>query len=270
MTDYNFTKTEPAAVSDLKRDYLAQLTSPLDGMWEAFGGMADHYGIIRDEKTIGYGALNSDQKLLQFYVEPGHDPAPIFTKFIEMLRVAGAIVSTGDPRFLSLCMDHQGAIQVNALQYHIEGDSPLKSAHFPPQTTFRPIKSDELSVAVDYAVETLGANVNWLTGYFANLIDRAELFGLWQGDALMATGECRVSESQRPYADLGMTVAQSHRKQGLATNILRQLLAHCRKRDLSPICSTERENIAAQKAIMKAGFVSDHRILDIAFDRPPS
>ena len=81
----------------------------------------------------------------------------------------------------------------------------------------------------------------------------------------LATGECRPSDSQKPYADLGMVVSKNHRGQGLATNILRQLIRRCRENGLSPICSTERDNYAAQKAIENSGFVSHHRLLEIAF-----
>ncbi len=36
-------------------------------------------------------------------------------------------------------------------------------------------------------------------------------------------------------------------------------------RELVPICSTTAENVAARRAIAKAGFVSRHRILKVAF-----
>ena len=270
MTDYTFTKTDSASLRGLKQKYLQQLVSPLDGMWECFGDMADHYAIVCADKTIGYCVINSDQKLLQFYVEAQHEARQIFGQIIDKMGVTGSFLSTGDPQYLSVSMDHQKSVKVNALQYHFEKDAALRAVNFPAQSQFRRLEATELTAAVEYGVKTIGADPDWLKGYFSNLIKRAELFGLWQGGELIATGECRVSETQNPYADLGMTVSESHRKQGLATNILRQLLHHCRKEGLSAICSTERDNIAAQRAIIKSGFVSDHRILEIIFNGSPS
>ena len=39
----------------------------------------------------------------------------------------------------------------------------------------------------------------------------------------------------------------------------------CDDRGLVPICSTTADNVAAQRAITKAGFVSRHRILEVSF-----
>ena len=265
MTTYTLTKIDSADLIALKKAYVAHLPSPLDGMWECFVSMADHYCITSEDKVIGYCVLNSDHKLLQYSVEGGHDASMIFNQIINERKVVGAFVTTCEHLYLSLCMDHQKSVNVKALQYHFEQDATLRAVNFPPQSDFRLIEDPELAVAVGFGVKTLGADPDWLEGYFADLIKREALFGLWQGDNLMATGECRVSETQKPYADLGMVVSESHRRQGIASNILRQLLYQCRERGLRAICSTEFHNMAAQKAIVKAGFISHHRILDVLF-----
>ena len=102
--------------------------------------------------------------------------------------------------------------------------------------------------------------------YYGDLIKRKELFGLWDGKTLIATGERRVSETQKPYADVGMIVSTTHRGQGLATMILQKLLNLCGEKGLSAICSTEKDNVGAQKAIAKAGFIDHHRIVEFKFN----
>ncbi|MBL4838492.1 MAG: GNAT family N-acetyltransferase [Kordiimonadaceae bacterium] len=77
--------------------------------------------------------------------------------------------------------------------------------------------------------------------------------------------ERRISDTQKPYADVGMVVAKDWRRKGLATAILQQLALLCRGEGLRAICSTESGNIGAQKAIENAGFISTQRILDISF-----
>ena len=58
-----------------------------------------------------------------------------------------------------------------------------------------------------------------------------------------------------------MIVAPAHRGKGVATWILAQLVAMNDAEGLTSICSTERDNRAAQKAIERAGFFAGHRIL---------
>ncbi len=265
MTRYRLIKTDSAELTDLKQMYLSQSAAPLDGMWESFVTQADHYSIQSRDKIIGYSVINSEQKLLQFFVIGAHHKGRIFSQVLAEKNVTGAFVNTAESQFLSLCMDHHKSVVINALMYHVEKDTLIKEAVFPPETDFRIIDEDELPTAFEFGIRTLGVDPDWLKGYFTNLIKREELFGLWQDDCLIATGECRVSDSQKPFADVGMIVSKSHRKQGLATNILRALIHLCHQDGLRPICSTEAGNIAAQKAIAKAGFISHHRILEIIF-----
>jgi len=122
---------------------------------------------------------------------------------------------------------------------------------------------------MDGLPETLGfvkSNVElpeqWLIGYLTNLIERQELFGYWRDGRLMATGESRGNdEYQVEYADLGVIVAESERRKGIATRVLQRLVAITEAKGLIPICSTEKSNIGAQKAISRAGFFAGHRIL---------
>ena len=79
---------------------------------------------------------------------------------------------------------------------------------------------------------------------------------------MLTIGECRgYVEFQMDYADLGVIVAESERKKGVATNVLRRLVTITKAKELKPICSTESANIGAQKAISRAGFFAGNRIV---------
>ena len=149
--------------------------------------------------------------------------------------------------------------------YHLKKDAVIENSRLPAQSNFRLIETVELNKAVEFGVNAIGADAGWLEGYYMELIARGELYGLWQDSDLIAAGELRLSASQKNIADVGVVVSQNHRVQGLATNVLRQLIHSARKLGLNAICSTESDNIAAQKAITKSGFTSYHQILDISF-----
>jgi len=263
MTEYIIKETTSSAVSDLKRLYLEELSAPLDGMWESFAGLADHYAIHYENQIMGYCVINDEKKILQFFItEPSH-AAAAFDQVLAHTGAIGAIVHTSDSHGLCRCLDHQKSIAVNGLLYH--EDKKNTPGVFGADCHFRPVSSEELQEAVIFGEKALGADRNWLENYFSERIKRQELFGLWQGSGLIATGECRLSDSQHPYADVGMVVSQDHRGKGLATTILQHFRRQCHEKGLRAICSTESDNIAARKAIAKAGFASNHRILQVTF-----
>jgi len=82
---------------------------------------------------------------------------------------------------------------------------------------------------------------------------------------LIGIGECRISISQAPYADLGMITGKKYRRQGVGAYILAKLKEHCERRGAKPICSCAAENLPSRKTIQKAGFFTQHRLLDIQF-----
>jgi len=129
------------------------------------------------------------------------------------------------------------------------------------------LNSGQLDEAVSFAHSATGAPREWLNDYFDNLIKRQELFGSWTAGRLIATGECRgYDDYQTEYADLGMIVGEQQRCKGVATRVLKDLVVIAKSRELKPICSTEKSNVAAQKAIVRSGFVAQHRILKFLKD----
>ena len=126
----------------------------------------------------------------------------------------------------------------------------------------RLVTEPQLEEAVEHCIASIGAPREWLAGYLGGLISKQELFGAWDDDELIATGESRLSdENQAGYADLGVIVAPSQRGRGLATRVLQELVARNDGLGLRSICSTESGNRAAQTAIRRAGFRARNRIV---------
>jgi GNAT superfamily N-acetyltransferase len=251
----------------LKQQYIEQVTAPLDGMWlTGFVPIANHFGFYKNEMLIGFCCVNQDGYLLQFYVDPGNQiqAASLFELIINkndlaMGKVNGAFVSTAEAQYLSHCLDNFTSFKVNSLMYQ-QGDT-VTLVH-ESELEMVSITLDQLSVVVEFAKTNMGAPEEWLTGYFSNLFKRKELYGYWQNNQLVATGEFRMNDKyQIEYVDLGMIVATSERGKGIATNVLKFLINIAQSKGLKPICSTEKDNIGAQKAISRAGLISGNRIV---------
>lgn len=260
-------------ISKQKQAYFTQSTAPLDGMWHfGFVPRSAHFGFYEQETLVGYCCINSEGYMLQFYLatDANTDAKELFTLIAEQNSavigsVKGVFVSTAEPLYLSLCLDNSSVFEVKALMYRkLKGSTEGKKSELELVLA----QPEELSEFVKFATTNIGAPEQWLTGYFGNLIQRKELFGYWSGGELLATGECRLfDEHQSGYADLGMIVAQSQRGQGIATQLLNGLARLATARGLIPICSTESDNLGAQKAIKRAGLVPLNRIIQIEFDR---
>ncbi|WP_192891602.1 GNAT family N-acetyltransferase [Vibrio bathopelagicus] len=262
-------------LSELKTAYFSDSTTPLDGMWHfGFVPVSDHYGFYEDDTLMGYCVLNGEGYLLQFFLAPtaSANIADLFTLIIEnnssvIGDVKGAFVSTAEPQYLSLCMDNTGSFKVNSLMYRQdqEANSSRNSGRI-EDIEMTLATEEQLDKLVEFASSAIGAPKEWLTGYYGNLIARQELWGYWESDSILATGECRkFDEHQTQFADLGMIVAQAERGKGLATRVLNFLTQHANSQGLEAMCSTESSNIGAQKAIARAGLSSKNRILQFDF-----
>lgn len=254
----------------LKCQYLGTTTAALDGMWLCgFLPMATHYGFYENETLVGYCCINGDGYLLQFYLVPQSQlqASELFTLIVEnnsavIGQVNGAFVSTAEPLYLSLCLDNYSKHQTNSLMYKRHITSELTHA----EPIVMALATDaQLSDFVQFAMLAIGAPQDWLTGYYQNLISRQELLGYWENGKLLASGECRLFDNiQSEYADLGMIVAEAERGKGIATQVLNCLVTRAEAKNLTAMCSTEMTNIGAQKAIVKAGLRSSHRIVQFS------
>lgn len=251
----------------LKLDYLNTVTAPLDGMWsDGLIPLSRHWSITEKGEIVGYFCVNSDKALLQF-----HLPDAFLPQAVDFLRaligrgtVASAFAGTNEPTFLGLCMDLQRSVSVHTLLYR-DVDAVVPRMQQCEGAVFRLARTEDLSGIIDFIQENTGNGGVWLKGYMDNLITRGESYILEQDSEMIGLGECRVSDTQMPYADLGMIVAKGRRGQGLGSMILALMKNICYGRQLRPICSTRVENIAARKAIERAGFLAKNRILHLHF-----
>ncbi len=259
-------KSDLSAIRDLKALYLQSLVAPMDGMWEVgFTDPSPHWEIRSGGAQAGYYAANDEGDLLQFFVRPEFEShgRTLFDHVIAQDELTRAVVSTIDPSYLSLCLDVQKEVTVHTYMYEIQTEVPPRHSDA-EDLKFRLVEAAELERTVSFQQGCLGGeqgSSGWLRGYSSNLIDRKELSVLCGEDEWLGLGECRRSDSQEGIADLGMMVAPPHRGEGWGTHILTLLCARSRAQGFHAICSTTVENVGAQKAIIRSGFISRHRIM---------
>lgn len=255
-----------ATLQQMRNDYLRTLIAPMDGMWEsAVIPQATFWEIQDREQHAGYFCINSDNDLLRFSLleEYQVQAQEIFRWVISTYGIHHAIASTIEPFYFSLCLDTQVHIALHSYLFHDHKRVELSAK--PGQSRIRKAKAEEFETLLHFYQANTAGSDEWIAPFLHERLDREELFVLYDQQTLVATGECIPSQTQLPYADLGMVVAQAYRGQGLGSSMLIQLKEHCYATGWKPICSCAADNYASKKAIEKAGFLSEQRMVEIAF-----
>jgi GNAT superfamily N-acetyltransferase len=252
------------AIQQIRDSYLCTLVAPMDGMWEsAVIARATFWEIEEQGQRAGYFCVDAENYLLRFHVlgEYQARAQEIFRWVISSRGIQCAMASTIEPLYFSLCLDVQSsmAIQSYLFRDHRRVALPADCSG----GTFRKAEESELDDMVRfYRANTEGPG-EWIEAFLQRRLGRGELFVLHDGQTVVATGECIASEKQVPYADLGMVVAQSYRGRGVGSAMLVRLKAYCYEMGWKPICSCAADNGASKRAIEKAGFVSEQRMVKV-------
>ncbi len=262
--------THNDTIQQRRDDYLNTLIAPMDGMWEsaaiAHATFWDIQGDIRDRKQYaGYFCLDSDNCLLRFHLSANYQAhaQEIFAWIVSTYNIQQAITSTIEPFYFSLCLSIQESITPHS--YLFRDNKRIEPLSDLSNSSFRTAENRELDDIVRFYHTNTEGSGEWIEEFLQERIKHKELFVWYHEQTLVATGECIPSSKQKPYADLGMVVAQSQRGQGLGSSMLIQLKKHCYEAGLQPICSCTADNLASKKAIEKAGFISEHSMVNVLF-----
>ncbi len=260
----NFIKTENTdTVNNFRKALYKTFVAPLDSMWQdLYIASSQPYLIERDGQQIGYCCIDSNEALLQLFVnkENRHLVRDTVRDLIDSSLISSASLSAIEPVSFNACLFHSKSIQTNTLCYEYS-NKDLDNEN----TLNVELVTTQYSNAIrSYYKDHVGFDDTF--GYVDNLVSRKELFMALEDDTIIATGECRLSVTQLDYADVGVSVNTKHRKKGLATKMLQQMAHKAIEQNRNPICSTTIDNIGSQKAIEKAGFYCSNIIFDIKFN----
>ena len=202
-------------VQPLRDAYLRTLVAPMDGMWESTAIAGATVWAMRDAgRHAGYACIGADHTLLRVYLAADYQAQArdLFRWILSAHGIRRAIASTIEPPYLSLCLDAQRGLAIHSYLFR-DGARAAPSPGLGDRA-FRRAERDEFdAIARFYRAQTDGPG-EWIGAFVRERLDRGELFGLYEGEAVVAAGECIPSRAQPPYADLGMVVARSHRGQG--------------------------------------------------------
>ncbi|MCM1990730.1 GNAT family N-acetyltransferase [Oceanirhabdus seepicola] len=259
-------RTTKEEINKTIQKYYEYLVEPMDDMWEkAIIGVSDYYRIIFQNNDAGYFCLDKDNVLLQFFIKDEFigKSKEIFKYILEKYNIEKGYVNTIDTRNLPLFLDFNNEICTDTYLYKdnccIDRINPIENIEI------RIASNKQVEKVLEYHEDSLNMTGSWLKPYCIDIISKGELFLFTVDNEIIGTGERRISESKKEYANLGVTVSKKYRRKGLGSYILSYLKKDCYKHELRPICSTTMKNIGSQKAIENSGFYAYHRILEVMF-----
>lgn len=259
----NFTKTENTeTIFGLRSKLYQKLTAPIDAMWEQlYIESSQHYLIENNNQEFGYCCINNERCLIQIFLLEEYKSKMELTirALIESKLITSASLSSNEPIAFNTCLLLSKSIQPNTYCF----EHPNITMDIESSLKVESVTIDNIPAVKEFLKLQVGMDDTF--GYTENLVSRKEIFMVKEKDVIIATSECRMSDSQNDIADLGIIVNKKFRGKGIATQVMQMQVNRVIKANRKAICSTTLDNISSKKAIEKAGFYCTHIIFDIFF-----
>lgn len=208
------------------------------------------------DSLVGYAIVDDAGTLLELFYEDAwvSDLDELFRELAAAAAVRSGLCQSFDPNMMALAVAVRARVKPVGILFRT-AENP---SHAPrSDVAMRPASRTDLKaiVAID---DGFFADEDEIRGY----LDIGGLFAL-EGPRHGIVG-CGVAAPVLPDGtdiDIGMLVGPDFRRQGYGTFIVSYLKAHLISNARRPICGCAIENIGSQRAIQKAGFSPDHRLL---------
>ncbi len=189
-----FTKTyNTETINNLRSKLYGKLAAPIDAMWEQlYIASSQHYLIENNNKTIGYCCINDEKCLLQIFLleEYNSKMENVITTLIDSELITSASLSSNEPISFNTCLSLSKSIKVNTFCFEHTGiPNDIAST-----LNIELVTIDDIPSVKAFLKEQVGMDDTF--GYTENLVARKEIFVVKEADVIIATSECRMSDSQ--------------------------------------------------------------------------
>ena len=237
--------------TSLRCDYLENLVEPQEWFLEELIQSSQTWTI----PSVAYGVISS-QTLVEFFVAKNYSrQAP---HLFDTLRL-----QTNFIKVLAKSFDHQ------LLELAKNSEAiPIKTGYL-----FRNFSPPSTSAPVDVGLRqsTLGdlSEIWKMNDDFFDVFDELthldstdNLWVLEKNEEILGCGVTTRVIKDMDAVDLGMLISPKHRNQGYGSYLVSSLAELVIASGLRPICGCAEHNLASRMTLQKAGFTSDHRLVN--------
>lgn len=245
-----------AALTPEREAHFARLAEGPDLYLELLLQRGTAYRIGWGARPAGHCLLSEDGQIAELDLprEAWQAKNELFAALVERLEVRGARCFSFDPLLLGLCIERGWTASVEGALFR-----DLLDEHPPVQRDdlrLRPATTVDLELILPHREGVFDSEDEcraWVAGGRVSVLERD---GAFLGIGLLT----RIWAS-RPEHDVGVMVHPDHRGRGYASYIARALKRRCLDLGLRPVAGCHAENLASVRALHRAGFASQHALL---------
>ena len=240
--------------TELRNAYLDSLLEPQ----ELYLEMHVKAGNTWHLNDLAY-AVACESKLVEFYVAPQetHRVVEIFDAAMTSSSASAVLCKSYDTQMLYAALSKPATVRTGGFLFRRIVDK-----------SFVPRKDVSFRNGTDADAETI---YRFNDDFFQSLEEIKTyastdgLFVLERDGEAVGCGIGKPVVDDRADIDIGMLVANQHRRNGYGRHIIAYLKDHYLRKNIRPICGCSIDNIGSQQALNNAGFVSEHRLLEISY-----
>jgi len=251
----NYSLNSSSHPSELRVKYLDSLIEPQEYYVES---------LVSEGVTLTYGdiayAVVTDDVLVEIYTVPeySYKLIELFRLVVEQCEIKTVLCKSYDTQLLYAALSRDAKVTTEGYLFRRIVDVTHERAV--DGVFFRTANNSDVEAVM---------KIN--DGFFQSIDEIHDyrncdgLFVLEARQGIVGCGIGKAVITERVDVDIGMLVARAHRNRGFGCHIVRCLKDHFLREGLRPICGCAASNIASKRALEKAGFVSDHRLISISY-----
>lgn len=244
----------PAPPSRLRNAYL-------DGLREPQGLYVEQ--LVASGRTWRYGdvayVVEAEGKIVEFFVVPDqiNRTVEIFDGAMSATNALGILCKSYDSQLLFVALSKPATVNPIGLLFRRISDTGFSPRD---DMSFRAGDATDVERIFQFNDDFFESS-DEIKAY----VELGGLFLLEKQSEVVGCGIGRPVIQDRPDVDIGMLVAPQRRRNGYGSHIISFLKAHYLSKGMNPICGCSTDNIGSQRALGNAGFVSEHRLLEVVY-----
>ena len=203
-------------------------------------GLLRSHGTVVDGVLVGYGSVNGAGTVKEFYINPDcrADALPLFRMLLAQTGATAIESQTNDSLLMPMLQALAGSVAAKTVLFE-DGATTALSA---PGATFRTMRWYERPFVFKHTLEPVG---DWAVECDRQTVATGGLFFHYN----------------RPFGDIYMEVAPTHRRRGLGSFLVQELRRTARVCGHVPAARCSVDNLASQATLRRAGMRACGHIL---------
>lgn len=213
------------------------------------------YNILIDGKGCGYVLIHPNKTLLEYYLttEQSNIYLEVFLQVLSYFNIERIFCKSFDSKLLNVSVKLCRSMKKHGILFReFSGTEQVNNSFF-----IRNAVEDDIDL-IEEMSEGIFENRNEINLYVFS--DQLKIFE--QNNEICGIGIITRVLDDKLYFDIGAAVRKEFRSKGIGSYIINYLYHYINRMGYIPLAACGYDNIPSQKAILKAGFIPTHELLE--------